>query len=87
MGGGQVPCLDATCSSCCEILKNIFSMVVIHCDILEVQDDSKLPDGSGKVPTLNGVVGGSLPDREIVSLLDKKLVGGQTLHVFQNQKN
>ena len=87
IGGGQVPCLDATRSSCCEISKDIFSMAVLHCDILDVQDDSKLPNDSGKVPKLNRVVGGLLPDCEIVSLLDGKLVGGQTPHVFQNQKD
>jgi hypothetical protein len=34
------------------------------------QDDSKLPDGNGKVPKLNGVVGCSILGCEIVFLLD-----------------
>ena len=38
-----------------------------------VRDDPKLPDNSGKVPNPNKVVGGSIPNREIVSLLDGKL--------------
>ena len=38
-----------------------------------VRDDPKLLDDSGKVPIPNGVVGGSIPGREIVSLLDRKL--------------
>ena len=84
MGGGQVACLDATHSSCCETVKDIFSMVVLHYYILEVRDDSKLPNDSGKASKLNGVIGGSIPDREIVSLLDGKLAGGQVPHVFQN---
>ena len=37
-----------------------------------VQDDPKLLDDSGEVPKPNGVVGGSIPDHEIVSLLDRK---------------
>lgn len=37
-----------------------------------VQDDLKLPNDSEKVPKLNGVVGGSIPNREVVSLLDGK---------------
>ena len=37
-----------------------------------VQDDLKLPNDSEKVPKLNGVVGGSIPNREVVSLLDRK---------------
>lgn len=65
-------------------MKDIFSMVVLHCDILEVQDDSKLPDDSGKVSKLNGVVGSSIPHCEIVSLLDGKLAGGQAHPMFQN---
>ena len=36
-----------------------------------VQDDPKLPDDSGKVPKSNGMVGGSIPGHEIVSLLDE----------------
>ena len=39
-----------------------------------VQDDPKLLDDSGEVPKLNGVIGGSILGREIVSLLDQKLV-------------
>jgi hypothetical protein len=35
-----------------------------------VQDDPKLPDDSGKILKPNGVVGGSIPDRAILSLLD-----------------
>jgi len=35
-----------------------------------IQDGPKLQDDSGKVPKPNGVVGGSIPSREIVSLLD-----------------
>ena len=37
-----------------------------------VRDDPKLLDDRGKVPKLNGVVGGLNPDREITSLLDKE---------------
>ena len=35
-----------------------------------VQDDPELPHDSGVVPKLNGVVGGSVPSREIISMLD-----------------
>jgi hypothetical protein len=35
-----------------------------------IQDDPKLPDESGKVLKLNAVVGGSIPNYEIISLLD-----------------
>ena len=38
-----------------------------------VRDDPNPPDNSGEVPKLNGVVGGSISDCEIVSLLDGKL--------------
>jgi hypothetical protein len=38
-----------------------------------VRDGPKLSDDSGKVPQLNGVVGGSIIGRKIVSLLDEKL--------------
>jgi len=38
-----------------------------------VRDDPKLLNDSGKVPNPNGVVGGSIPSCEIVSLLDGKL--------------
>ena len=38
-----------------------------------VRDDPKLLDDSGKVSKSNGVVGGSIPSYEIVSLLDKIL--------------
>ena len=40
---------------------------------LVVSNDPKLPDDSGEVPKLNGVVRGSIPGHEIVSLLDGKL--------------
>ena len=40
---------------------------------LVVLNDPKLPDDSGEVPKLNGMVGGSKPGHEIVSLLDGKL--------------
>ena len=39
-----------------------------------VQVDPKLPDDSGEVPKPNKVVGGLILGREIISLLDKKLV-------------
>ena len=39
-----------------------------------VQDDHKLPDDSGEVRKPNGVGGGSIPGREIISPLDEKLV-------------
>ena len=39
-----------------------------------VQDDPKLLDDSGEVPKPNGVVGNLIPGREIISLLDEKLV-------------
>jgi hypothetical protein len=39
-----------------------------------VQYDPKLSDDSGEVPKPNGVDDGTIPDREIVSLLDGKLV-------------
>lgn len=45
-------------------------MVVVKVVIIEVQYDLKLPDDSGKVSKSNGVFGGSIPGREIVSLLD-----------------
>jgi hypothetical protein len=35
-----------------------------------VRDDPKLPDDSGEVPKSNGVVGGSIHGREIISLLE-----------------
>ena len=38
-----------------------------------VYDDPKLPDDSGEVRKPNRVVGGLVPHREIVSLLDKIL--------------
>ena len=38
-----------------------------------VRGDPKLLDDSGEVPKLNGVAGGSILGREIVSLLDGKL--------------
>jgi hypothetical protein len=38
-----------------------------------VQDDLKLLEDSGEVPKSNGVVGGSIPGREIDSLLDGEL--------------
>jgi hypothetical protein len=37
-----------------------------------VRDDPKLSDDSGEVPKLNGVVDGSILDREVVSLRDGK---------------
>ena len=39
-----------------------------------VRDDPKFPDYSGEVPKPNKVVGDSIPDREIITLLDGKLV-------------
>jgi hypothetical protein len=39
-----------------------------------VRYDPKLLDDSEEVPKPNGVVGGSIPGHEIVSLLDGKLV-------------
>ena len=39
-----------------------------------LQDDLKLPDDSGKVPKLNGMVGSSIPGYEIISLLVVELV-------------
>ena len=36
-----------------------------------VRDNPKLLDDSGELPKLKEVVGSSIPDREIVSLLDK----------------
>ena len=38
-----------------------------------VRDDPKLSDDGGEVPKPNGVVGGSIPVSEIISLLDEKL--------------
>jgi hypothetical protein len=46
----------------------------IHKFFWGVQDDPKLSDDTGEVPKSNGVVGGSIPGRELVSLLDQKLV-------------
>ena len=43
-----------------------------------IRDDLKLPDDSEEVPKLNGVVGGSIPNYEIISLLD-----GKTSHVVE----
>ena len=37
-----------------------------------VQDDLELPDDNREVPKPNGVVSGSIPGREIISLLDRK---------------
>ena len=37
-----------------------------------IREDTKLPDDSGEVPESNGVVGGSIPDHEVVFLLDQK---------------
>ena len=37
-----------------------------------VWNDPKAPDDNGEVPKPNGVVGGSTPSREIVSLFDEK---------------
>ena len=54
-----------------------------------VQDDPilVLPDDSGEIPKSNGVVGGSIPRREIISLLDSKLTRwSKTPHVFQKPK-
>jgi hypothetical protein len=39
----------------------------------EIRDDPELPDDNGKAPKPNGMVGSSIPDHEIVSLLDEKL--------------
>jgi hypothetical protein len=47
-----------------------------------VRDNPKLPDDGGKAPKLHGVVGGSIPSREIVSLLDGNWSSGQTPHVL-----
>ena len=38
-----------------------------------IRDDPKLSDDSGEVPKLNGVVDGSIPNCEIVFLLDGKI--------------
>ena len=38
-----------------------------------VRDDPKLLEDNGKIPKPIGVVGGSIPSRDIVSVLDKKL--------------
>ena len=54
---------------------------------LLVQDDPKLPDDSGDVSKLNGVVGGSIPSREIISLLEgKQAKWSKAHHVFQQKK-
>jgi len=45
---------------------------LVEIEIYLVRDDRKLPDDRGKVPKSNGVVGGSILSREIVSLLDGK---------------
>ena len=37
-----------------------------------VRDDPKLLDDSGTVPKTNKMVGGSIPDHEIVCILNKK---------------
>ena len=37
-----------------------------------VRDDPNPPNDNGEVPKLNGVVGGSIPGHETVSLLDRK---------------
>ena len=44
-----------------------------------VRDDLKLLDDSGRVPKPNKVVGGLIPNREIVSLLGRNLPGGQVV--------
>lgn len=45
----------------------------------KVQDDPNLPDDSGKVPKPNIVIGSSIPNCKINSLLDEK-----TNHVFKH---
>ena len=52
----------------------VFVLYVLKIPHFVVRDDPKLPDGSGKVLKLNGVVGGLIPGYEIDSLLDGKLV-------------
>jgi len=52
-----------------------FKVWTLNDDEIMVRDDFKLPDDSGKIPKLSGVVGGSILCREIVSLFDGKLVG------------
>ena len=58
------------------------------CDSLvyEVRDDPKLPDDSGKIPTLNGVVGGAIPGYEIISSVTKTSQVVKRLLCFQTRK-
>ena len=64
----------------CMKLNTIFSVarngdgnLLTTCVSLMVRDDPKLPDDSGGISKLNGVVGSSIPGCEIISLLDRKL--------------
>ena len=47
----------------------------------KIRDNPKLLDDSGKIPKPNGLVGGSIPNREILSLLHGQL-GGQAPSLF-----
>ena len=53
-----------------DVKDDCINLFKIH--IERVRDDPKEPNDSGEVPKPNGVVGGSIPDHEIVSLLDEK---------------
>ncbi len=52
-----------------------------------VRDDPKPPDDSGEKPKPNGLVGGSIPNRRICSLLDKKLIQVATHLMCSKNKN
>lgn len=65
------PCLDAPRAMNRE-KRPLVTNKLVEIEIYLVRDDRKLPDDRGKVPKSNGVVGGSILSREIVSLLDGK---------------
>jgi hypothetical protein len=64
--------------------RDLASLFLLSIRVLHKRDDPKLLDDSGEVPRPNGVVGGSTLGREIASLLDGELAGGQVPHVFQD---
>ena len=52
----------------------IHFMVVVKVVIIEVRDDPKVSDDSGKVSKSNGVFGGSIPNHEIYSTESSQVV-------------
>ena len=58
----------------------------VTCDGALVRDDPKRPNDNGEVPKLNGVVGGSIPGYEIISLLDRTSQVVKCLMYSQNKE-